>query len=110
VVNGGVSPYTRYTWYKQSGSTGWIVDYSQSCSSASCSNSHAYTLSGQAINVYLAVGDSAGNTWASNILNINCSTTANKCGIDANGAMFCSASGTGTSCNSVSDCGVCKKR
>jgi len=110
VVNGGVAPYKEYTWYKQTGSTGWVIDYDQSCSSSGCSNSHIYTLSGQIINAYLRVGDSNGNAWASNILNINCSTTANKCGIDSNGTMFCSTSGTGTSCNNVSDCGVCKKR
>lgn len=74
-VNGGVAPYKEYTWYKQTGSTGWAIDYDQSCSSSGCSSSHTYNLAGQSINAYLRVGDSNGNVWASNILSIDCNST-----------------------------------
>jgi hypothetical protein len=115
-VNGGATPYEKYTWYKQIGSGNWSIDYEQICPLGGCNNSHVYTLSGQTINTYLRVEDTTGAFWASNILSVNC-TNKNKCGIDTLGGLFCSASGTGGSCNNVSDCchngsdcGICKKR
>jgi len=107
-VQGGSGSYKTYTWYTKTGTGDWTIDYAETCSSFGCSNTHTYSVISP-IQAYLRVDDSDGTFWASNILTINCNTS-NKCGIDVNGNFFCSSSGTGGSCNSVSDCGTCKKR
>jgi hypothetical protein len=76
VVDGGNKPYKKYTWYKQIDRGTWNIDYEEVCpvtsNISSCNNTHTYLLSGQTINAYLRVEDIRNNTWASNILNINC--------------------------------------
>ena len=104
-VAGGITPYKKYTWYKQIGSGAWTIDYEQICPAGGCNNSHIYLLSGQTINVYLRVEDNKGDFWASNILSINCSDSG-KCGCNGT-TKTCDASGTGASCSDISSCPLC---
>lgn len=108
VVAGGITPYKKYTWYKQIGSGSWIIDYEEFCpsSNGSCISSHIYLLSGQTINAYLRVEDNRGDFWSSNILNINCNGSS-KCGCNGT-TRTCDVSGTGANCSDISSCPLCE--